>query len=103
MMDWPSQSPDLNPIEHLWTELKQRLWAAPTATSIDELWERVQCEWWAVDSEVCLKLVGTMPKRISDVIKHRETIQSGDSEALPLNILLMLLLAVQVVCVVQDG
>ena len=68
-MDWPPQSPDLNPIEHLWTELKRRLRAAPTATSIDELWERVQREWWAVDSEECLKLVGTMPKRISDAIK----------------------------------
>ena len=63
----------------------------------------MQREWWAVDSEEWLKLVSTMPKRISDVIKHREAIQSGDSEALILNILLMLLLAVQVVCVVQDG
>ena len=69
VMDWPPQSPDLNPIEHLWAELKQRLRAAPTATSIDGLWERVQREWWAVDSEEWLTLVSTMPKRISDVIK----------------------------------
>src|SRR5271170_265707 len=45
-LDWPAQSPDLNPIEHLWQHLKRQLAAYETeAMSMHELWERVEVEW----------------------------------------------------------
>ena len=46
VMVWPAQSPDLNPIEHLWFLLKRRLVEDPkSAKEIIELCKRVQVEW----------------------------------------------------------
>ena len=39
VLKWPAQSPDLNPIEHLWFHLKRRLNEYEQAPkSIHELW-----------------------------------------------------------------
>jgi len=72
VLDWPSQSPDLNPIEHLWHHLKQRLAAyEEPPRGVDELWDRVQNEWEAIDPAFCARLVESMPKRIAAVLKAK--------------------------------
>ena len=72
VMKWPPQSPDLNPIEHLWGHLKRRLSAYPEPPKgILELWERAQKEWEEIGKEVCQNLIESMPNRIQAVLKAK--------------------------------
>ena len=70
VLEWPAQSPDLNPIEHLWKHLKRQLQKYDTPPKgVYELWERVVEEWNKISSEVCQNLIESMPRRINAVIK----------------------------------
>lgn len=72
VMTWPAQSPDLNPIEHLWSHLKRRLadYEQPPRGML-ELWERIEVEWEKIDAGVCQNLIESMPRRIAAVIKAK--------------------------------
>src|SRR5882757_10957796 len=72
VLKWPAQSPDLNPIEHLWQHLKRQLnaYEVPPA-GIHELWDRVQMEWEKIPKEVCRNMIESMPRRIEAVIKAK--------------------------------
>ncbi len=72
VLEWPAQSPDLNPIEHLWTHLKHKLAKYQKGPKgMLELWERVEKEWDAIDTAVCQNLIESMPRRIDVVIKDK--------------------------------
>lgn len=72
VLDWPPQSPDLNPIEHVWFHLKQQLAKYEREpTGMIELWERVESEWNKITPEICLHLIETMPQRIASVLKAK--------------------------------
>jgi len=71
-LKWPPQSPDLNPIEHLWWYLKRKVAEYPEDPhSIHELWNRVDAEWNKIPKEVCLNLIESMPRRIVAVLKAK--------------------------------
>ena len=61
-LDWPSYSPDLNPIENLWALLKRRV-EARLPKSLAELKSMLHEEWKAIDVDTLQKLVHSMPKR----------------------------------------
>jgi transposase len=72
VLPWPAQSPDLNPIEHLWDHLKRKLGEYERAPAgILELWERVQVEWDKIEPEVCQNLIESMPRRVAAVVKAK--------------------------------
>ena len=67
--DWPAQSPDLNPIEHLWHHLKLKLSAYETkAKGVHELWDRVDREWNTFTEDECRRYIESMPARIQAVL-----------------------------------
>ena len=69
---WPSQSPDINPIEDLWVHLKRALQRYPTSPKgVYKLWERVEVEWNEIAAEVCQNLIESMPRRIKAVIRAK--------------------------------
>ncbi|KAK4521097.1 uncharacterized protein ATC70_013041 [Mucor velutinosus] len=71
VMEWPPQSPDLNPIENMWALLKRRLNEYETATKgMNELYERVTEIWYdQMKPEECQKVRESMPRRIAAVLK----------------------------------
>jgi transposase len=72
VLPWPSQSADLNPIEHLWQHLKSELakYSEPP-TSIRQLWDRVEEVWRAIDPEICQNLILSMPRRVAAVLEAK--------------------------------
>ena len=69
---WPAQSPDLNPIEHLWFLLQKGLAKYPNPPKgITEIWECIQVEWEKIEVGKCQELIESMPRRFQEVFKAK--------------------------------
>jgi len=78
IMEWPLQSPDLNPIENLWTDLKARFHKRflelidHPSKSLEARYrysEVLQEVWYSQGMELVEALIESMPRRCAAVIK----------------------------------
>ncbi len=69
VMDWPSMSPDLNPIEHLWGILKRKVEECKVS-NIHQLRDVVMEEWKRTPVATCEALLNSMPKRVKAVLEN---------------------------------
>ncbi len=63
VMEWPSMSPDLNPIEHMWGILKRKV-EKHHVSNIQQLCDVIMEEWKRMPATTCAALVNSMPRRI---------------------------------------
>jgi len=69
---WPAQSPDLNPIEHLWDHLGRKVHEhKPRPKNKRELIVVLEEEWLKIENNYLEKLVNSMPCRIEAVIESK--------------------------------
>ena len=68
-MNWPSMSPDLNPIEHLWGILKRKVEVCKVS-NIGQLHDVVMEELKSIPVATCETLVNSMPRRVKSVLDN---------------------------------
>ncbi len=72
VMEWPAQSPDLNPIEQYWKFVKDELKKKNQLFAHkEELWEALEEVLQEENREICRNLISSMPQRVQAVIKAK--------------------------------
>ncbi len=70
VLDWPANSPDLNPIENLWGIVKRKM-RDTRPNNADDLKAAIKATCASIPPQQCHKLITSMPCRIEAVIKAK--------------------------------
>lgn len=70
-MDWPGNSPDLNPIEHLWKILGEKAAAKAPRTKQELISGLLQSWHHDIDQRLVRSIVESMSRRCEAVIRAR--------------------------------
>ncbi len=67
VLDWPANSPDLNPRDNLWGIVKRKM-RDTRPNKADDLKAAIKATWASITPEQCHRLIASMPRRIDAVI-----------------------------------
>ncbi len=72
LLKWPPQSPDLNPIEHLWDVVEREIHIMDVqTTNLQQLCDAIITIWTNISEECFQHLVESIPRRIKTVLKAK--------------------------------
>ena len=69
LLDWPSCSPDLNPMENMWGNLSRIVYQhGKQYNTVDQLKSAILESWEKITTDECRKLINSMQNRIFELI-----------------------------------
>ena len=71
LLEWPANSPDLSPIENIWSYLKKAIGMRGEPESLQELTQWIAEMWDQICEQHCPKLYESMPRRLKSCIKAK--------------------------------
>ena len=71
LLPHPANSPDLNPIKHIWHIAKKLVSRIPKASNIEQLKEQIKTAWEEIPMEVVNTIVGSMDERVDAIEQNK--------------------------------
>lgn len=72
VLEWPSRSPDLNPVENLWGRMAQKVYEnGRQYNTVNNLKQSIQDVWKNLEMDYLQNLINSMPSRIFEVIRNK--------------------------------